>query len=82
MSEQTNSILDEINAEVAQLSDEEIAKAAASILQGRERAKSRMTPDRKENMRQQEKKRRERQKAILAMAKQKGLVDASGQLTV
>lgn len=75
-----DSILDEINAEVAQLSDEEIAKAAAQILESRERAKGRMTPDRKQKMRDQEKKRRETQKAILAAAKAKGLVGADGKL--
>lgn len=68
------SILDEISAEVANLTDEEIAAAAAQIMASREKAKARMTPESKEKMKQREKKRREMQKAILALAKQKGLV--------
>lgn len=70
----SNSILDEITAEVAQLSDEEIAKAAASIVERKAKAKAAMTPDRAQKMKDREKKRRLTQSAILKLAKEKGLV--------
>lgn len=68
------SILDEIAAEVAQLSDEEIAKAAQAIQARKVREKERMTPDRAQKMKDREKKRRLTNKAILMLAKQKGLL--------
>lgn len=72
-----NSILDEISAEVAQLSDDEIAKAAAAILERKSREKARMTPDRKEKMKLAEKRRRVTNQEILKLAKAKGLVPAA-----
>lgn len=73
MSEDT-SLLDQINAEVAALSDEEIATAAAAIQARKEREKARMTPDAKEKMKVREARRRKLNAAILAEAKRKGLV--------
>lgn len=69
-----SSILDEIAAEVGQLSDEEIQKAAAAILERKERAKQAMTPERAQKMKDREKRRRQLNSAILAAAKAKGLV--------
>lgn len=69
-----NSILDEISAEVAQLSDEEIAKAAQAIQARQARAKAAMTPDRAQKMKDREKRRRMLNSAILKAAKAKGLV--------
>lgn len=76
--ENTNSILDEISAEVAQLSDEEIAAAAAQIQARRERAKAAVTPERAQKMKDREKRRRQLQSAILKLAKEKGLVAKDG----
>lgn len=74
MSGETNSLLDEISAEVAQLSDEEIAKAAQAIQARKEREKARMTPDAKQKMKDREKRRRLVAKEVLRIAKEKGLV--------
>lgn len=68
------SILDDISAEVAQLSDEEIAKAAAQIQARNDRAKASMTPDRVQKMKDREKRRRALNSAILKAAKEKGLL--------
>lgn len=68
------SLLDQINAEVAALSDEEIAKAAQAIQARKDREKARMTPATKEKMKEREKKRRQLNAAILKAAKEKGLV--------
>lgn len=71
---QQNSILDEISEEVANLTDEEIATAAAQIQARKEREKLRMTPDRAQKMKDREKRRRLLNKRIMEVAKQKGLV--------
>lgn len=70
-------LLDDIQTEVSQLSDEDIAKAAAEIQAKREAAKARVTPDQKNRMKEREKHRRLRNSAILQLAKQKGLVPAT-----
>ena len=67
-------ILDEIAAEVAQLSDDEIAQAAQAIQARKLREKAKMTPDRKERMKERERRKRLLNKAILQLAKDKGLV--------
>lgn len=74
MSGESASLLDQINEEVAALTDEEIAKAAAAIQARKEREKARMTPDAKEKMKQREKKRRQLNAQILKVAKEKGLL--------
>lgn len=71
---ETNSILDDIAKEVAELSDEELAKAAAAIQERKAKEKARMTPERQQKMRDREKRRRQTNAAILAAAKAKGLV--------
>lgn len=68
------SILDEISAEVAQLTDEEIAAAATQIQARKDREKARMTPDRAQKMKDREKRRRLLNKKIMELAKAKGLV--------
>lgn len=73
--QQGNSIMDEINAELASLSDEQIAAAALEIQARNDKARLAMnSPERKAKMRASEKKRRETNKAIMALAKQKGLL--------
>lgn len=67
-------ILDDINAEVAQLSDEELTKAAAAIMERRDKAKAAVTPERKAKARAQDKARRDKASAILKLAKERGLV--------
>jgi hypothetical protein len=73
-------MLDEIASEVGQLSDEDLAKAALEIqarnAAARDRAKQRQTPEAKAKMREREAKRRKTNAAILALAKQKGLIPA------
>lgn len=69
-----NSILDEISAEVSQLTDEEIAQAATQIQARKDREKARMTPDRAQKMKDREKRRRLLNKEIMRIAKEKGLV--------
>lgn len=73
----TNSILDEIAAEVGQLTDEEIATAAAAIQAKKEKAKLSMTPERAQKMKDREKKRRLTNSAILKLAKEKGLLPST-----
>lgn len=73
---EANSILDDINTEVSNLSDEEIAAAAAKISARKDRAKASMTDERKQKMKDREKRRRQLDKAILDRAKQ--LVAQSG----
>lgn len=68
------SILDEISAEVAQLSDEEIAKAAEAIQARKAKEKAKMTPEKKEAMKERERRKRAFNKAVLEAAKAKGLV--------
>ena len=68
------SVLDEITKEVSQMTDEQIAEAAAKLLAQQERAKQRMTPERKQAMREREARRRKLNQAILREAKAKGLV--------
>ena len=85
--EQSKSILDEITAEVSQLTDEEIAQAAAKIQERQAAARARMTPETKQKMKDREKRRRLTNQAILKLAKEKGLVaqaqtPASGSETV
>jgi hypothetical protein len=70
----SNNIMDEIAQEVAQLTDEEIARAAAAIQQRRAKAKAAMSPDRKERMKERERRKRLLQKAILQLAREKGLL--------
>lgn len=67
---ETNSLLDEINAEVANLSDEEIAAAAQKISARKDRAKASMTEERKQKMKDREKRRRQLDAAILKKAKE------------
>jgi hypothetical protein len=71
------SLLDDIAAEVSQLTDEEIAAAAASIMARKTKEKARMTPERIQAGKDREKKRRMTNAAILALAKEKGIVPAS-----
>lgn len=68
------SLLDEISAEVGQMSDEELAAAAAKITERREKAKQAMTPERIQKSKDREKKRRQLNSEILKAAKAKGLV--------
>lgn len=67
------SLLDDISAEIAALSDQEIAEAAKQIQARKEKEKARMTPDRKEQMKEREKRRRLKNAEILKAAKAKGL---------
>lgn len=73
-----SNILDEITKEVNELSDEQLAEAAAQILERqraqRERAKSSMTPERAQAMKEREKRRRQTNAEIVRLAKEKGLV--------
>lgn len=68
------SLLDQIASEVSQMSDEDLAVAAAKISQSREKAKARMTPERVQAGKDREKARRQKNAAILKLAKEKGLV--------
>lgn len=68
------SLLDDIATEIGQLSDEEIAEAAAKIQASKDKAKAAMTPERVQKMKDREKKRRLLNAAILKAAKDKGLV--------
>lgn len=68
------SMLDDINKEIGELSDAELAEAAAKISASQEKAKASMTPERKARMKEREAFRRKKNAAILALAKQKGLV--------
>lgn len=68
------SLLDEIAGEISQLSDAEIAEAAAKIQAQKDRAKAAMTPERAQKMKDREKKRRLLNAEILKLAKAKGLV--------
>lgn len=70
------SLLDDISAEIGQLSDEDIAKAAAQILERKEKAKAAMTPERAQKMKDREKKRRQYNSELLKVAKAKGLIAA------
>lgn len=69
-----SSILDEVAAEVANLSDEEIAAAAAKIDAQRRKQRQSMTEERKAKMKAAEQKRRAVKSAILKLAKEKGLL--------
>lgn len=71
------SLLDEIAAEVSQMSDDDIAAAAQKITAQREKAKLRMTPESAQKMKDREKQRRLRNAQILKLAKEKGLVPAN-----
>lgn len=68
------SLLDEISAEVGNMSDEELAVAAAKITERRERAKAAMTPERIQKGKDREKRRRQLNAAIVKAAKAKNLV--------
>lgn len=69
-------LLDDIQKEISELSDEQIAEAASKIVARKQREKARMTPDKKEQMKQRETRRRQLNAAILKAAKEKGLVPA------
>lgn len=69
-------LLDQIEAEIGALSDQEIADAAAQIQARKDRAAQAMTPERKQKMKDREKLRRLKNAAILKVAKEKGLVGA------
>lgn len=68
------SILDEIVAEVGNLSDDEIAVAAQAIQARKEKERAKMTPERKEQMKQREQRKRALNREILRLAKEKGLL--------
>lgn len=68
------SLLDDIAKEVSELTDEQIAEAAAKIVARKATEKARMTPERAQKMKDREKRRRQLNSAILAAAKAKGLV--------
>lgn len=70
----SDSILDDIAAEVAALTDEELAEAASKIQAQRVAARARMTPDRAQKMKDREKARRQKNALIVKLAKEKGLV--------
>lgn len=72
-----DNILDQISAEVAGLSDAEIAEAAKQILARKEREKQKMTPDKKEKMKERERRKRLLNKEIMRLAKEKGLVETA-----
>lgn len=67
-------LLDQIEAEIGALSDQEIADAAQQIQARKERAAAAMTPERKQKMKDREKQRRLKNAAILKLAKEKGLL--------
>lgn len=67
-------LIDDISKEVSELSDADIAAAAAQILERKAKEKARMTPDRAAKMKEREKHRRLLNSAILKAAKEKGLV--------
>lgn len=71
------SLLDDIAKEVSELSDDEIAAAAAKITERKAKEKARMTPERAQKMKDREKRRRQYNAAVLAAAKAKGLVPAA-----
>lgn len=75
------SILDEISAEVGQMTDEQLAEAAAKIQGRRERAKAAMTPERIQKAKDREAKRRKLNSEILKAAKAKGLVPGAAAET-
>lgn len=75
------SLLDDIAKEVSELSDDEIAAAAAKITERKAKEKARMTPERAQKMKDREKRRRQLNAAILAAAKAKGLVPAESAKT-
>ncbi len=68
------SILDDIAAEVAQLTDAEIAATANALLARKERDKAKMTPDKKQQMKDREKRKRLLNKEIMKLAKAKGFI--------
>lgn len=68
------SMLDDIQKEVSELTDAEIAEAAGKIQARQDRAKASMTPERKQKMKDREAHRRKLNAAILKAAKEKGLV--------
>lgn len=70
----SDSMLDQISAEIAELSDEELAAAAQKIQARNDAARQRMTPERKQKMKDAEARRRKLNAAILKAAKEKGLV--------
>lgn len=73
MADQQTSMLDEINKEVSELSDEQIAAAAEKILARQAKARSSMTEERKTKEKANAARRRQLDKAILAQAKAKGI---------
>lgn len=76
------SLLDDITKEVANLSDEEIAKAALAIQAKRaDQRQKQNTPERRAKMKQREQRKRAVNKEILRIAREKGLL-ATAEATV
>lgn len=72
------SLLDDITKEVSQLSDEEIAKAAATIQARRQEQRQKQnTPERRAKMKAREQHKRAVNKEILRIAREKGLLQTA-----
>lgn len=70
-------LLDEVQAEVNQLTDEQIAEAAQKLIARQQAQRAAITPERAAKAKEREKRRRMLNSEIVKLAKAKGLVPAA-----